>query len=425
MIGVLIFGPWINKHSPTELLPWVGALPPGSEHPDCLTENRFMVGQRADSSVKVLGGRSIQFIMKDKRSRTFRVALRKGKISRITEMDETIQLDELDLRSSTKVITDVANDEQTERELPKAFLKIGKSPPINFFSQGQRVLFLQIPEPESRSNYQITLSSGIVETIYSNGQFSSQAILAGKSVEKVLVDGSEIVQMHLLGTDDFGRDLLSRTLFGGRISLLVGITATLVSLAIGVIYGSVSGYFGGRTDRVMMGFIDILYAVPFMFLVIILLVFFGRDIIILFVALGAVQWLTMARIIRGQILTLKEMEFVDAAKVCGAGHFRVLFIHLIPNSIGPIITYTALTIPTVILEESFLSFLGLSVQFNGENLESWGALVFQGMQSLGSDGSKSWLLLYPSFAMVSTLLGLNWLGDGLRDYFDPKRRAHF
>ncbi len=203
--------------------------------------------------------------------------------------------------------------------------------------------------------------------------------------------------------------------------------ATLASLVIGVMYGAAAGYAGGRLDRLMMAAVDILYAIPFIFLVIILMVSFGRSemlrghsIFLLFVALGAVQWLTMARIVRGQVLSLKQREFVEAARAGGAGPVRVLWRHLIPNTSGPVVVYTTLTVPIVILQESFLAFIGLSVEYKGMALDSWGALVNQGMQALGSGGSQSWLLVFPSLAMVVTLLGLNCLGDGLRDVLDPR-----
>ena len=172
----------------------------------------------------------------------------------------------------------------------------------------------------------------------------------------------------------------------------------------------------------MMSSVDILYAIPFMFLVIILMVSFGRSLILLFIALGAVQWLTMARIVRGQILSLKEMEFVEAAKMCGSGPLKIIFKHLLPHTIGPVIVYTSLTVPVVILEESFLAFIGLQVQFNGLSLDSWGTLIDNGVKALGGDGERIWLLIYPSIAMAVTLFGMNALGDGLRDIFDPKAK---
>jgi oligopeptide transport system permease protein len=224
---------------------------------------------------------------------------------------------------------------------------------------------------------------------------------------------------HLLGTDQLGRDLLSRTLVGGQVSLLVGLVATVVSLAIGVLYGAVSGYAGGRTDRWMMGGVDVMYAVPFMFLVILLLTFFHRSLLMLFIALGAVQWLTMARIVRGQVMSLVNAEFISAARLSGASHWRIITRHLIPNSLGPVIVYTTLTVPAVILQESFLAFLGLGVGFAGRQVDSWGALVSAGAQAT----HQPWLLIVPATLMSVTLLALNVLGDGLRDALDPRLEA--
>ena len=221
---------------------------------------------------------------------------------------------------------------------------------------------------------------------------------------------------HLMGTDILGRDMLARVLYGGQISLLVGLVATLVSFLIGVTYGAVAGYFGGRIDNAMMRFVDVLYSLPYMFLVILLLVFFSRSILMLFVALGAVQWLTMARIVRGQVLSLKNQEFIESARAIGAGHRRIIFRHLIPNALGPIIVYATLTVPAVMLQEAFLSFLGLGVQ---PPRASWGVLVNEGSVVMGF---FPWLVLFPGLALALTLFCLNFVGDGLRDALDPHLR---
>ncbi|MFH1729607.1 MAG: ABC transporter permease [Pseudomonadota bacterium] len=218
---------------------------------------------------------------------------------------------------------------------------------------------------------------------------------------------------HLLGTDDLGRDLFTRLLYGGRVSLAVGILATLVSLIIGVSYGAISGFFGKKTDLIMMRIVDILYSMPFMFFVIILMVIAGRNIYNLFIALGAIQWLTMSRIVRGQILSLKEKDFVMAAKAIGVTKMKIIFRHLIPNALGPIIIYSTLTIPSVMLEEAFLSFLGLGVQ---PPMSSWGLLVASGVQSMET---YPWLLIFPALTMAIILFSLNFVGDGLRDALDP------
>ncbi len=221
---------------------------------------------------------------------------------------------------------------------------------------------------------------------------------------------------HWLGTDAVGRDILVRTLEGGRISLLVGLVATLVSLVIGVSYGAIAGYYGGVTDRVMMRVVDIIYALPFMFFVILLMVVFGRHIVLIFVAIGAVNWLDMARIVRGQTLSLKNTEFVEAARACGVDHQAIILRHIIPNLLGVVMVYVTLTIPQVILVESFLSFLGLGVQ---EPMSSWGALVNDGAQDMES---APWTLVFPAAFLTVTLYCFNYIGDGMRDALDPKDR---
>lgn len=219
---------------------------------------------------------------------------------------------------------------------------------------------------------------------------------------------------HWFGTDPVGRDILARTLEGGRISLLVGLIATLVSLVIGVGYGAIAGYYGGVTDRIMMRFVDVIYALPFMFFVILLMVVFGRNIILIFVAIGAVNWLDMARIVRGQTLSLKNTEFVEAAQACGVDHRSIIRRHIVPNLLGVVMVYVTLTIPQVILVESFLSFLGLGVQ---EPMSSWGALINDGAQDMES---APWTLVFPAAFLTVTLYCFNYLGDGMRDALDPK-----
>jgi len=218
------------------------------------------------------------------------------------------------------------------------------------------------------------------------------------------------------GTDDTGRDLFARTLYGVRVLLSVGIVATLVSMIIGVSWGAVAGYMGGRIDNAMMRFVDVLYALPFMFFVILLTVFFGRHIFLIFVAIGAISWLDMARIVRGQTLSLKRREFIEAARASGSTTFDIVRRHVVPNALGPVVVYVTLTVPAVILAESFISFLGLGVQ---EPMTSLGVLIADGARMMET---APWALLFPAAFLCATIFCFNFLGDGLRDALDPKDR---
>lgn len=219
---------------------------------------------------------------------------------------------------------------------------------------------------------------------------------------------------HWLGTDVFGRDQLTRIMYGSRVSLMVGFIATAVALLIGVFWGATAGYLGGRIDAFMMRTVDVLYALPFTIFIILLTVIFGSSMLLLFLAIGAVEWLTMARIVRGQVLTLKQQEFVEAAVAVGLSPRNIISRHLIPNTLGPVIVYATLTIPSVILLESFLSFLGLGIQ---PPASSWGSLISDGVESMEA---YPWLLIFPALTLSITLFSLNFLGDGLRDALDPR-----
>ncbi|MCX8569653.1 MULTISPECIES: ABC transporter permease subunit [Hyphomicrobiales] len=242
--------------------------------------------------------------------------------------------------------------------------------------------------------------------------------LENKSADglSMVVSASIKQQYFFFGTDNVGRDQLSRTLMAGRISLAIGLLAGFVAVVIGVVYGATAGFMGGKTDEVMMRIVDVLYSLPFIFFVIMLVVFFGRNFVLMFLAVGAVLWLDMARIVRGQALSIRRQEYVQAAEALGVRSRGIVQRHVIPNLLGPVVIYMTLLVPQVIILESFLSFLGLGVQ---EPMTSWGVLISVGAKNIGT---ANWLLLFPAFFLVSTLFALNFIGDGLRDALDPKDR---
>ncbi|MDG1292948.1 MAG: ABC transporter permease [Pseudomonadales bacterium] len=236
----------------------------------------------------------------------------------------------------------------------------------------------------------------------------------GYETQNLALGASAPSAQHWLGTDIHGRDLMTRLMYGGRISLMVGFAATAVSLVIGILWGTIAGYIGGLTDTIMMRIVDILYALPFMIFIILLMVVFGRSLLLLFLAIGLIEWLTMARIVRTQVLTLRKQEFVSAAVVTGLSHWQIIRRHIIPNVLGPVIVYITLTIPSVMLLEAFLSFLGLGIQ---PPQSSWGVLISGGVETMEE---YPWLLVFPGLALSLTLFALNFLGDGLRDALDPR-----
>lgn len=234
---------------------------------------------------------------------------------------------------------------------------------------------------------------------------------------KADIKTNPIHQKHyILGTDSLGRDVLSRIIYGGRISIAIGMLGTITALLIGVIMGAIAGYAGGWLDNLIMRFVDIMYGLPYMLIVIIMMAILGRNIFILFIAIALVSWLTIARVVRGQIISLKNSEFVEAAKSMGASPWRIIWKHLLPNCLGIIIVYSSLSLPSFIMNESFLSFLGLGVS---APLASWGSLVSEGVKGMEL---YPWLLIVPALVMTVFLFAMNFLGDGLRDSFDPQSK---
>ena len=221
---------------------------------------------------------------------------------------------------------------------------------------------------------------------------------------------------HLFGTDELGRDLLVRTLIGGRISLLVGLLGTLVAVCIGVVWGATAGFVGGRVDSVMMRIVDMAFAVPYLLIAILVVTVFGRDILLVVGAIAAFSWLDMARVVRGQTLSIKSREYIEAARAIGVPTWRIIFQHVVPNLMGVVVIYTSILVPGVILSESVLSFLGLGVQ---EPMTSWGVLIHDGAAVMAA---SPWMILFPAGALSITLYCANFIGDGLRDALDPKER---
>jgi len=417
-VMLLCFFPFIvTPNSPLEQHPWISFLGPGSSAPPAYSTQQIKVDESLVIPYDALKAKALEWKIEKRKSYDVRFVLRRQKISQFIKISGAEPLQELNCEGGSVVYEVLENGTMSKVSI-SGHLKVGEKPPLYFIEQKRRVFVLRVFEKEIlKSVLKASIENSNVKTLKLNDEKISSVTVRAEDIISVKIDGKLVYQNYLFGTDSLGRCLLSRILHGGRISLSIGLAATLVSVAIGVLVGSIAGYLGGKVDIWIMGAIDILYAIPFIFLVILFMVYFGNSIYILFMALGCVQWLTMARIVRGHVMSLKSMNYIDAARLNGCGTLKIIFNHLIPNSTGPIIIYATLTVPAVILEESFLSFIGLGVQFEGQSLDSWGALVNQGISVLGSNGERSWVLIFPAIIMGLTLLCLNNLGDGLRDAY--------
>lgn len=419
--AVALLAPWVVPDDPALQRPFVGALRPMSVVPDLAQENRFLPGRPAETSRAITTCSEVELLVVERPLAVWRIVCRRGVVSAITSEPGPKAIESLTIPLGAIRIT-----EDSTRVPFKEGVRVetGQEPPASLFPDGPSgVAMVELSEGTDRPVKIVVRSeNGVVQSVTRDGTALPSGItVAGANVTQICGDGKPLTRRHFLGTDTIGRDCLSRVIYGLRISLLVGLVATAVSLLIGVLYGAVSGWVGGMTDRMLMGLVDVLYGIPFMFLVILLLVFFGSNILILFAALGAVQWLTMARIVRSQVLSLRTREFISAAILGGASNLTILHRHLIPNCLGPIAVYATLTVPMIIMEESFLAFIGLKVEWREQSLESLGALVDAGAQAMSV---HPWLLIVPAMTMAGLLLALNLVGDGLRDALDPRVGGH-
>lgn len=425
-IGVVLFvlfGHLLVNTNAEENRPWACLQPPGFQHPHCRDEMFFTVGEKPRLEPVYDGVNKLDFRIVKSEKTTVILGFSDGNVVKIDNFGGE-PITRLDLAGVADTVYEIGVDGLKKRRIPNCMIEIGKPAPAELAVGDRQGFTISWRRVIAREELTVDLDNGVVNAMTRTKDGKSQSLntaaVRGEEVEEVLADGTALTLYHPLGTDPLGRDVLLRVVTGGRVSLLVGLVATLVSLIIGVAYGAVSGYIGGAVDGLMMRFVDVLYGLPFIFLVLLLMMAFDRSIILLFVALGMVQWLTTARIVRGHVLSLREAEFVDAARMSGAGDAKIVFRHILPHTLGPVIVYATLTVPAVILEESFLAFIGLPVQYNNTTLDSWGALVRFGMSSLGESGENWWLLVFPALAMVITLFSLNCVGDGLRDSLDPK-----
>lgn len=397
--------------------PWVGATPPGSRHPAVAATQTFAVGQPAGPT---LDQRLDLEVYRTQWSR-YRLALRRGVVA-ITGPDAAA-LTQLDLGAEHgRTAQLLFPDAREPVAAPPVLVTAGAPPPPGLFTEGWRVAYVRIAVQRQVERWQVTVTAGVVTALTCDGQPVAKAILRGDDILRCSVDGRERTVFHLLGTDQLGRDQLARLLHGGQISLLVALVATAVAMLIGVLYGAIAGWRGGHGDAAMMAAVDVMSCLPFLLLIIVLMAVLGRSLHWFFLTLGAVSWLTTARLVRAQVMTLMATDWVLAARASGLPPARIILRHLIPACAGVIAAAAILTVPLVIMEESLLSFVGLGIQSaEGKAIDSWGTLIAQGMAGLGPGGERVWLLATPCLAMVATLLCCGVLGDALRRAAEPRR----